>query len=516
MKITGENPLIRKFAVSAFLLVVLASAAWPAGVAERITYQGNLRESGVLVTGTKSMRFRLYDDPSAGNLLWDSGAADVAVSTGVFRVVLAPSGLDWEAAGLWLELEVEGVALSPREELTAAPYAIDALLHSGKRYTSAAAAPASPAAGDLWYDTGAGALRFFNGASWVAPSGGISSVAADAAQFSGDGTAGDPLALRSSSVTLQGNEFNAADRLVKLDGSGALPAVDGSVVGNLNASNLATGTVPDGRLAASVARVGTANTWTAVQTLSDVALNLTGPNGNLVGQSSVTASAFFGDGSGLTGVSDPSKVAKAGDAMTGDLQLGGAAASTYSAAGFFTLANLFGAPAASRGRLYFDASGQGALRISLDGTSFVPLSTGAAGGGLSSVAADAAQFVGDGTAGDPLRLLASSVTLQGNQFNVAGALVLLDAGGKLPPLDGSALTGVTAGPGGADAQVQFNDAGVLSGDAGLTYDKAQGRLRVGGSEAAVELAGPQRTAVFVSTAGVVEMKLDGATMFRLK
>lgn len=34
--------------------------------------------------------------------------------------------------------------------------------------------------------------------------------------------------LDSSSVTLQGNTFNGANQLVKLDGSGALPAVDGS------------------------------------------------------------------------------------------------------------------------------------------------------------------------------------------------------------------------------------------------------------------------------------------------
>ncbi len=37
----------------------------------------------------------------------------------------------------------------------------------------------------------------------------------------------------------------------------------------------------------------------------------------------VTASSFTGDGSGITGVSDSTKLAKAGDTMTGDLDLGG-------------------------------------------------------------------------------------------------------------------------------------------------------------------------------------------------
>lgn len=36
-------------------------------------------------------------------------------------------------------------------------------------------------------------------------------------------------------------------------------------------------------------------------------------------------------------------------------------------------------------------------------------------------------------------------------------------------------------PGGADTQVQFNDAGVFGGDAGLTYDKTNDTLTVGGA-----------------------------------
>lgn len=43
-----------------------------------------------------------------------------------------------------------------------------------------------------------------------------------------------------------------------------------------------------------------------------------------------------------------------------------------------------------------------------------------------------------------IALAASSVTLQGNQFNNANQLVQLDSGGKLPVLDGSALTNVSA------------------------------------------------------------------------
>lgn len=54
--------------------------------------------------------------------------------------------------------------------------------------------------------------------------------------------------LDSSSVTLQGNAFNGVSELVQLDGTGALPAISGANLTNLNASSLTSGTVPNARL----------------------------------------------------------------------------------------------------------------------------------------------------------------------------------------------------------------------------------------------------------------------------
>ena len=64
----------------------------------------------------------------------------------------------------------------------------------------------------------------------------------------------------------------------------------------------------------------------------------------------------------------------------------------------------------------------------------------------------------------------------------AGNVVQLDGSGALPAVDGSNLTGITAGgtPGGSDTQVQFNDGGSFAGDSGLTYDATTGALSVGG------------------------------------
>jgi hypothetical protein len=56
----------------------------------------------------------------------------------------------------------------------------------------------------------------------------------------------------SSNVTIQGNVFNIANRLVQLDASTRLPVSNGSQVTDLNASNLTTGTLPDLRLSNNV------------------------------------------------------------------------------------------------------------------------------------------------------------------------------------------------------------------------------------------------------------------------
>src|SRR5206468_10591728 len=57
----------------------------------------------------------------------------------------------------------------------------------------------------------------------------------------------------SANVTLQGNAFNGANQLVQLNGSTQLPAVSGALLTNLNASNISSGTLNDSRLSANVA-----------------------------------------------------------------------------------------------------------------------------------------------------------------------------------------------------------------------------------------------------------------------
>ena len=61
-----------------------------------------------------------------------------------------------------------------------------------------------------------------------------------------------PDARLSANVTVQGNSFNTASKLVQLDGSTKLPAVDGSQLTALTATNISSGTLADARLSANV------------------------------------------------------------------------------------------------------------------------------------------------------------------------------------------------------------------------------------------------------------------------
>jgi len=74
------------------------------------------------------------------------------------------------------------------------------------------------------------------------------------------GTAGSPvwtlLQTSLANVTTQGNTFNGASQLVQMTAATKLPAVDGSALTNLTATNLSSGTVPDARLSTNVSLLG--------------------------------------------------------------------------------------------------------------------------------------------------------------------------------------------------------------------------------------------------------------------
>jgi len=97
------------------------------------SYQGHLEDGGTPANGTYDLRFSLWDDSSVGSQVGsDVVKLGELVEDGLFTVELDFGDL-FDGTALWLEVEVNGpgdpdyTALSPRQALTAVPYAHYAL-----------------------------------------------------------------------------------------------------------------------------------------------------------------------------------------------------------------------------------------------------------------------------------------------------------------------------------------------------------------------------------------------------
>ena len=121
-------------AVAAVLLITASTAG--AVLPTTFTYQGELTASGSPVVGTADFQFTLYDAESAGSVVGAVVQIDsVMVAAGRFTTQL-DFGDEWNGNARWLEVAartphdpsdtVPFTTLSPRQPLTAAPYALHA------------------------------------------------------------------------------------------------------------------------------------------------------------------------------------------------------------------------------------------------------------------------------------------------------------------------------------------------------------------------------------------------------
>ncbi|MDI6731911.1 MAG: hypothetical protein QME05_04975 [Candidatus Margulisbacteria bacterium] len=117
--------MFKKIIFVSCILYLVACAVW-ANASPIISFQGRLTDaSGVPITIATTVTFSIYDSATGGVALWTSSAASVTPdSNGFFSTTIdcSSSGLDFNR-DYWMEVAVGSTSLSPRQQMTAAPYA---------------------------------------------------------------------------------------------------------------------------------------------------------------------------------------------------------------------------------------------------------------------------------------------------------------------------------------------------------------------------------------------------------
>jgi hypothetical protein len=116
---------VRLFVALIMALVAAAPSPAQSPLLPIVNYQGRLTEGGVPVNGTADITARLWDALVGGNpVSAPSDYLGVPVNDGLFSINLTFGGDVFNGDSRWLELIVNGVTLSPRQLITASPYAL--------------------------------------------------------------------------------------------------------------------------------------------------------------------------------------------------------------------------------------------------------------------------------------------------------------------------------------------------------------------------------------------------------
>lgn len=117
--------------LAALWVWLLTSPAFADPVGTAFTYQGRLTDGGNAANGTHEFEFYLYDAATNGNMLGTQTKEEVPVTDGIFTVQLDFGAGAFNGDRRWLEIWVRndqdgqpGETLSPRQEITATPYAM--------------------------------------------------------------------------------------------------------------------------------------------------------------------------------------------------------------------------------------------------------------------------------------------------------------------------------------------------------------------------------------------------------
>lgn len=209
------------------------------------TYQGQLQNNGALAGGTYSLTFALYTNSTGGAAVAGPVTNNgVAVTNGLFTVTIDFGSSVWNSQTNWLEIGVGSnnaasfTILSPRQQLTPAPYAISAESVSGPL-------PASQLTSIGNYTAVSG--NFFVGPSGSATNTGIANTAIGSQALNSDSSGSYNTAEGSSALhdnTSGGDNTANGDDALQANTTGFYNVADGKEALNSNVNgdyNVASG-----------------------------------------------------------------------------------------------------------------------------------------------------------------------------------------------------------------------------------------------------------------------------------
>lgn len=149
-----------------FIFLIIPSISFSADAGKHLGFQGQLlNTSNAPQTGTYTMTFSFYDALTTGNLQGSTITKSVTVSNGYFAVDFSESDLSGIVFNkdMWMEMSVDGTAMSPRSPVNSVPYSNVAFgIISG----SGAPSISNPADGALYFDTTGNIFYVYDGSSW--------------------------------------------------------------------------------------------------------------------------------------------------------------------------------------------------------------------------------------------------------------------------------------------------------------------------------------------------------------
>jgi len=260
-------------------LLAVGLLSWTAAAQSSFTYQGRLTENGSAATGAHDFEFRLFS-AAAGGLQVGSVLArpDVNVANGLFTVMLDFGADAFPGADRHLAISVRPgasagafSALTPRQQLTPAPYAITAVNFSGAVNSSQlSGAYANPVTFNNAANSFAGSGAGLTGVNAGQLNGQPGSFYQNAANLTGTlppAVLPGPVAFTDASQTFSGiPAFNGgtsgASAPFSVDSTEVVTGLNADLLdgqsgpffqdaGNLNAGTLAPGRIADGSIAGS-------------------------------------------------------------------------------------------------------------------------------------------------------------------------------------------------------------------------------------------------------------------------